>query len=799
MRPDREEIRFRLALAAVLRALHYATGSWGGRHGEGLAEVYVAQCLEQPREAVEALAALRLEEFWGVGALASGPIPRLVWAAITHLLGLGRGPLPDALPGLRTVGALARLAASAMGDTDISDIANGGGGYRRERDHGGALPLLGLPRGAADDASRERHDPATPDLGPGLAQGAALDQAVPTEVLPRRRRADHRDEGGVDETPMPPVDEGTAAAPPQRYADPAFFRDGSESETPRLAVGEPLCAGRSYRLEVAVREKRTGLPAESSLEGIPSVGAQDVEVLVAVSALDPNVEVEEPVGRLTLPAVGDSTTSAWFRVRPIAPGRCRLQVRLYYCFNLLERITIRARVVRDAEGVSAAGDNTAAIVIEDSLRHHDYVDLTNVDPRAMHIDVARRGEAYVLQFVLTNAANMTIELSAPVWLAGDDLVSRLTDMRQALEQAALDHGYGAQTGAGVVDFQNTMVRLAEVGGDLRDLLFHPSSHAAATQIDRWLREHPLPADGTVQIALDRSALSFVVPWALLYEGDVDSLAERPGGDWGGFWGLRYRLEVVLPQGVVPPPETIPTRDPVRLAFMLWESFSRASEERAMLQGFADRSGGRLRVGEAITEADGCKQLLAKCDAHVLYFFCHGVTKQPDGDGLGSRFLATVASRLRRTNPDSPERRALEVLRDNLAACLDSEEETCIKLQHGKLRLRDLRRLDLSGSSPLVFLNMCESAQMIPAISESFVRSFVDAGARGVLGTECAISEDFAHPFAQRIFAGLLAGQPLGEVLLATRRHFVQENNPLGLAYTHYGRATLRLEQPLLQP
>ena len=51
---------------------------------------------------------------------------------------------------------------------------------------------------------------------------------------------------------------------------------------------------------------------------------------------------------------------------------------------------------------------------------------------------------------------------------------------------------------------------------------------------------------------------------------------------------------------------------------------------------------------------------------------------------------------------------------------------------------------------------------------------------------------FANAFAQQIFDSLFAGDDIGAALWKARRYFLQQRNPLGLAYTLYGRALAKL-------
>jgi hypothetical protein len=53
---------------------------------------------------------------------------------------------------------------------------------------------------------------------------------------------------------------------------------------------------------------------------------------------------------------------------------------------------------------------------------------------------------------------------------------------------------------------------------------------------------------------------------------------------------------------------------------------------------------------------------------------------------------------------------------------------------------------------------------------------------------------FAHAFAKEVMDRLLGGADVGSALRLARCHFLGDDvrNPLGLAYTLYGRATTRI-------
>ena len=96
--------------------------------------------------------------------------------------------------------------------------------------------------------------------------------------------------------------------------------------------------------------------------------------------------------------------------------------------------------------------------------------------------------------------------------------------------------------------------------------------------------------------------------------------------------------------------------------------------------------------------------------------------------------------------------------------------------------------------PIIFLNMCHSAALVPSMTRGLLRLFLDCDAAVVIGTESAMTSVFAHAFALELFKHLFGGSDVGTALWRARRHFLAENlrNPLGLAYTLYGRATAKL-------
>jgi CHAT domain len=97
------------------------------------------------------------------------------------------------------------------------------------------------------------------------------------------------------------------------------------------------------------------------------------------------------------------------------------------------------------------------------------------------------------------------------------------------------------------------------------------------------------------------------------------------------------------------------------------------------------------------------------------------------------------------------------------------------------------------NNPFVILNACLTGTLSPRHTSNWAALFWKRGARGVLATELRIPDSFAAAFAEILYMFLLAGRPIGEALLTTRRYFWEnQGNPLGLAYALYSSPAVRI-------
>jgi hypothetical protein len=122
----------------------------------------------------------------------------------------------------------------------------------------------------------------------------------------------------------------------------------------------------------------------------------------------------------------------------------------------------------------------------------------------------------------------------------------------------------------------------------------------------------------------------------------------------------------------------------------------------------------------------------------------------------------------------------------------------LELSDGRIDSLFLAASDLNWPhNPLVFLNGCATGAYGPENYVSLISDFRNAGASGVVGTECPVSELFAEAYSSAIFPRLFRGEKLGEAMLAVRLDFLKKHkNPLGLVYTLYAANEIALARDI---
>jgi hypothetical protein len=148
---------------------------------------------------------------------------------------------------------------------------------------------------------------------------------------------------------------------------------------------------------------------------------------------------------------------------------------------------------------------------------------------------------------------------------------------------------------------------------------------------------------------------------------------------------------------------------------------------------------------------------------IVYFYCHG-RRQP----------------LQGAEQSSP---SLEV---GMGEVFQPEDITT-------WRVADWPSHHWQDTSPLVFINGCHTAEITPESLVNFVDSFTAAYAAGVVGTEITLEQSVASEAAEQFLRSFQTNQTtVGQAVQQMRLHFLLKGNLLGLAYTPYCSADLKL-------
>jgi hypothetical protein len=99
----------------------------------------------------------------------------------------------------------------------------------------------------------------------------------------------------------------------------------------------------------------------------------------------------------------------------------------------------------------------------------------------------------------------------------------------------------------------------------------------------------------------------------------------------------------------------------------------------------------------------------------------------------------------------------------------------------------------SDRHPLVFINGCHTADLVPDQILNFVNTFAGFGAAAVVGTEISIRLPLAVEVAENFFRRMATAETIGGATYALRWDLANKGNLLGLAYTPYGLSSLRFQ------
>jgi hypothetical protein len=577
----------------------------------------------------------------------------------------------------------------------------------------------------------------------------------------------------------------------QRFTDLTLYNThlypGDDTEPAlRLPEAAPLRPGARYTLEVAIRGDRTGIGAHiPAFRAVvdPRRNRETMGIFAVAEVLTGPIDIDESIAALSWPFQEDST-AAFFRFTvqdklPAALVEATIEIRLYHAnLDLLDVVHLQmsaaTRSVADCppHAVQWPGpaSGTPRLDPDDAIR-------------GLTIRVRPGEQGYRLEFIFQrNETEITIPIKRHI--STGDLENLLAWVRDFWTKLAITT-YANKLTVLTSTWTAHLAELRDLGTEAWYRLFgsRTAGQMGGTEtLGLWLSQMELTEGLHIQITYDSKLTDFVFPWTILYppsglEKPVDPLR---------FWGARYRIEQVW--GGAQREQL--QNEPVGVTVAVDPSFGETASELTMFDGFGAAAAGRINIGDPIVSGPALIRALSQAPSHHLYyFFCHGYA--PAGPALARRDgIQRLRERLEQLA--EAERKPWDTL---LALTARMGDQPWILLGDGQITETALiPERFFSGRRPILFLNMCHSAALSPTMTSGLIRLFLDKDASAVLGTESPMTSIFAHAFAAQVLSHMFGGCDVGTSLWRARRHFLADTvrNPLGLAYTLYGRATARL-------
>ncbi len=545
-------------------------------------------------------------------------------------------------------------------------------------------------------------------------------------------------------------------------------------------------------------EARSELPPEARKE-LPHIPPdEEGGSNLYVSLFSDDFEFKPHTQLLWLPTWGDSPAIT-FDVTPLRQtldprDRAVLTVCIYYRCNVVQVLEMSTPVVSRVEEAKETGGREWTLK---AARTKDFLAVQHLTPKELNLVITKeREDHYLFTFsVDPDEVGETewkeIRMGCRVKLTRDDLTHLITKARRQMYNAvqAYDLLRDPQTGT----YRKAIRALAQVGRQLYLKLFESTRFQTGDgrALSKWMEEI-LPDGSTIQVV--DMARDFVFPWSLVYT-DQPWQDDKPV-DATKFWGYRYKI-VILTDDLLDTygqaGAEIATDEPLQVCVGVHGLLLGIDKQERFFNNLNSETNGRVEP-EILDRRSPMTRALKAADRDLYYFFCHGYTERIATD---IQFDMDVTDQLTQLAAQAPEDRSTR-LRERVDDLFDVSD-SWMRLTRGLLPLTMLKETvsDSFARHPIVFLNMCMSAQVLPSLSDGFIPFFIERGARAVIGTECSMNTVFADEFARAFLSRLFQGQRIGDILLALRRHYLDRDDPLALAYTLYCDSDLRLSTPLL--
>lgn len=585
----------------------------------------------------------------------------------------------------------------------------------------------------------------------------------------------------------------------------------------------PIYINKKWAIDIAIKppEEIAGLLAPDGRESIKKpVFLDAINILVKITdASDGPVQmqIDDPFRTMVLPPRGPSKTyrvpftpvlKKPEEVHEAAAWEGKLNVQLFYRLNLIDAVEVNLKVIEFARAGDALLPPASQAPVH-FIRYQKEKDSEgrplgwlgdDVLPREMVVYIATDDKKVSLDFTIVRTGANPIRLSAVSFVPHAELAVLLIDFREVMTKLILDSFDGNAVGSESI-CNAALLELAKTGNRAWRLLFENNAASESlSAIGNYLKSLRLSDRSAIQIVLRDTIADFVFPWPILYDGEYPSAANP--AEWRNFWGARYQIEQIVDfrrsvRSLAP--------ESVSYAFLPWDAFPEAKLVRERLDGMKS-----LATVQSLGEVKTQAQLIAaiKDDLVNFYcFFCHGHTRAPT-DPVFENFLKKQYKTLTdieqiltlQTDPETQARCAalkqyVVAIRAMLRSNMNATDHT-INLTDEIVKYQEFVGVLGSArfeSQPIVFLDICQSAQFFPGMFENFVALFLKLRAATVIGTECEISPALGECFARSFVDQLVRnGSTAGEALLDARNSLFSQKNPLGLVFTLYGRGNRSL-------
>lgn len=556
-----------------------------------------------------------------------------------------------------------------------------------------------------------------------------------------------------------------------RYFNTYFTGATNQSLIPPT---EPLIHGQAYLLYINISPEPTGIdnsPAPFPEQALTQVWNEQQHLLLDVVVTSKDFSINAHCKKLTLPRAGASD-SIHFTVKPnCLEGRGYIQVELFYRGYLLQSKQLAILIIPNAgasipESLRPPQSSRITFTTTDLLTNSQ---LAQLPERVLTVDVELDTRDGSIDFRFLDRTEGNKELAFyDTSLQGAALGNAITAIRQQLHQT-LHNGYWGEAQGSIEQLNTWLPSLANAGRELYRLLLPQNSDN--DQAERL--KAALTPDTVIQVNPVLGKVT--IPWALLYERKIQTRKQNPvcarftDHDLdctdcpnkndpkyicpNAFWGYRYSIEQLpcwtsskhnYPMTLV---RQIQNNQPLQLSFNVYRDFQLWRQHLSNLELAAKLN---ILPAEEMLELENIWSTYGQ-NLDLVYFYCHGGVEE------------------------MPKRPYLEISDERIYSnFLECYESTW-------------------SHNPLVFLNGCATGDYSPESYVNLIDDFLNAGASGVVGTECPVLENFAEYYATEVFKRLFAGEPMGQAMLAVRRSLLQNNyNPLGLVYSLYAAHEIAL-------